>query len=860
MDRVDELIAKYLDETASPEEQAELDRLLASSPEAAARFARLSRQDWGLRRHYREERALAGALERVRRAIRPRRVARVAAAAVAAAAMLAAAGGVAWRLRTAPEPVPEAVLAEVREGARLERPGFPPAGAAPGTVLLPGDVLRGGGAVAWRGERTRLVFSDDAELALEEGKRCALRRGTLEAEVAPQAPDRPLVVLTPHAEVRVLGTRFVVAVEPDRTRVDVREGRVRLTRARDQATVEVGAGQRAVASPAEGAAPAVVSLRSLYESRFLELRKALHDPANGYFSPEGIPYHAAETFLVDAPDYGHLATSETVSYWLWLEAAYGRITGDWEPFHRAWDRMEKFFIPEAQDQPTNRAYDPARPSVPAPERERPEDYPVALDPAAPAGRDDLAEELRRAHGTADLYGMHWLVDADNWYGFGRRGDRARRAGFLNTFQRGPHESVWETIPHPSWEDFSSGGPNGYLDLFLREPSYSPQWRYVCAPDADARAIQAVFWAARAVREQGRDPARVLPLAKAVRMGDSLRYALREKHFRGDPHGLLGWTYAWGGSIAQGAGAWAWRTGASAAHMGYQNPLAAWALATEPAFRSPAPGAVSDWSRSLQRQLEFFRFLQSSEGALAGGVRLSPGSGPADFHGLAYDPHPVFLDPPSNEWFGWQAWAVDRLAQYAALSGDARAGEIVDRWAAWVRRVVRLTPDRGYEIPATLRWSGRPDPWNPLRPGANAGLRVAVAGGTQDVGVAGALARALLFHGAPESRALARELLERIWTLYRDGRGVAAPEARPDYARFDERVPVPEGWRGRTPRGEEIRSGITFLDLRSAYRRDPEFARFERARAAGEVPVFRYHRFWAQVEVALALAEAAREGR
>ena len=60
-----------------------------------------------------------------------------------------------------------------------------------------------------------------------------------------------------------------------------------------------------------------------------------------------------------------------------------------------------------------------------------------------------------------------------------------------------------------------------------------------------------------------------------------------------------------------------------------------------------------------------------------------------------------------------------------------------------------------------------------------------------------------------------------------------------------------GWKG------PHKPGSTFLDLRPKYRQDPEWKRVEEALAKGEAPVFRYHRFWAQVEVALANAEYAR---
>ena len=44
--------------------------------------------------------------------------------------------------------------------------------------------------------------------------------------------------------------------------------------------------------------------------------------------------------------------------------------------------------------------------------------------------------------------MHWLIDVDNWYGFGRRGDAKAKPALFNTFQRGVEESVWETVPQP----------------------------------------------------------------------------------------------------------------------------------------------------------------------------------------------------------------------------------------------------------------------------------------------------------------------------------------------------------------------------------------------------------------------------
>jgi ferric-dicitrate binding protein FerR (iron transport regulator) len=84
------------------------------------------------------------------------------------------------------------------------------------------------------------------------GKEAYLDRGLLTAVVADQPPSRPLVVHTPHADARILGTRLTLVVSAGATRLDVDQGRVQFTRQRDGATVEVAAGQY-VATDAPGA-------------------------------------------------------------------------------------------------------------------------------------------------------------------------------------------------------------------------------------------------------------------------------------------------------------------------------------------------------------------------------------------------------------------------------------------------------------------------------------------------------------------------------------------------------------------------------------------------------------------------------
>jgi hypothetical protein len=126
-----------------------------------------------------------------------------------------------------------------------------------------------------------------------------------------------------------------------------------------------------------------------------------------------------------------------------------------------------------------------------------------------------------------------------------------------------------------------------------------------------------------------------------------------------------------------------------------------------------------------------------------------------------------------------------------------------------------------------------------------------------VGVTGATARALLFYSAKSgdraAARLAKELLDRMWKKYWTAKGVASEEARVDYKRFGDPIFVPADWQGVMPNGDRIEPSSTFISIRSKYKTDPAWPKVEAYLKGGPPPRFTYHRFWAQVDVALANA-------
>ncbi len=123
------------------------------------------------------------------------------------------------------------------------------AAAKAGQDLLQGQGLEAEGPVTLKyPDGTRVELRPKSlvrEFTLKGGKTVDLAKGTLLAQVVDQPDDRPMTVVTPLAELRILGTAFKVSVDPEAdgaTHVEVSEGKVRVKRLADGKTVDVARG------------------------------------------------------------------------------------------------------------------------------------------------------------------------------------------------------------------------------------------------------------------------------------------------------------------------------------------------------------------------------------------------------------------------------------------------------------------------------------------------------------------------------------------------------------------------------------------------------------------------------------------
>ncbi|MBR4100405.1 MAG: cellulose 1,4-beta-cellobiosidase [Oscillospiraceae bacterium] len=532
---------------------------------------------------------------------------------------------------------------------------------------------------------------------------------------------------------------------------------------------------------------------STYAERFLSLYDDVvtNGVDNGYLSSNGasgsafgIPFHAVEEVIIEAPDYGHETTSEAMSYLVWVAAmrdniaknhadAVGTSVTNTNDLAKAWATMENM-IPTVQDNFWTAGTVSAQYCG---EYDTPDQCPDEwASEANKTASNPIHSYFTSAYsGEGRLYLMHWLADVENWYGFGT----GTNFTFINTFQRGEQESCWETVPHPCVDELKAGNSTrGMKGIFNRDEKVTPQYAYTNAPDAEDRAIQGVYDANR----WGVEDSSVT--AKAAMMGDELRNNMFDKYYQkigedtswsngnagyDSAHYLMNWYTSWGGALASSGQNWVWQIGCSHAHEFYQNPLAAFALIQDAGLKSgmKAQKAVDDYTTSLERQMEFYLWLQSSNGPIAGGATNSykgryekyP-SGASTFYGMMYVEHPVYADPGSNHWIGNQVWAVQRLAElyyWVKTEGDttgvkpggmtleAALEQILDKWCAWFVNNTVLVGEDDYYIPSNLNWSGQPDKWGGSA-SANSGLTCEITGyGNTDTGCVSSLSNTLLYY-------------------------------------------------------------------------------------------------------------------
>ena len=233
------------------------------------------------------------------------------------------------------------------------------------------------------------------------------------------------------------------------------------------------------------------------------------------------------------------------------------------------------------------------------------------------------------------------------------------------------------------------------------------------------------------------------------MGDYLRYAMFDKYFKkigncvgavacpagtgkDSAHYLLSWYYAWGGATTPapaGRGASAPATTTSATRTRSRPGRCPTTPALDAASRRPRRPTGRPAS---SRQLEFYTWLQSAEGGIAGGATNSWDGSYAHAAGRHADllRHVLRRRARStttrrrNQWFGMQAWSMERVAELLLRRPATRkAKAVLDKWVPWALANTTLGTDGASRSRRTLAWTGQPDTWNPSSPAANTGLHV-----------------------------------------------------------------------------------------------------------------------------------------
>jgi len=245
----DYLITRYMDDTISDEEMAKLNQLLINSPKARQEFNQYTEQAMVL-----AQGAPTG--ESKKTIYFPKKL-----AAVAALVLL---GAYLFVFMRSSKPMAEVV----DSGGKVE--------ISLGKEISSGDTLKTIGTNSFLdfefsdGTKVRLGGNTIATVTDDNRKLILVHEGSASLDVEPQKKESPLILITPTAELTVLGTSFGVFSTEGATRLEVAEGEVDLKRLHDDQSVRVKAGEYSVANSDKstlGAKP-IPELNSLWSVDF----------------------------------------------------------------------------------------------------------------------------------------------------------------------------------------------------------------------------------------------------------------------------------------------------------------------------------------------------------------------------------------------------------------------------------------------------------------------------------------------------------------------------------------------------------------------------------------------------------------
>jgi ferric-dicitrate binding protein FerR (iron transport regulator) len=117
---------------------------------------------------------------------------------------------------------------------------------------LPGGTIEGTAPDSWFELKfddgsSAMIFGDSILTFSDQGqKELRLKQGRFSATVAPQPTDNPMLIHTPVADLKVIGTQFDVEARLESTTLYVRESKVQIRRVSDGKTIDVPADHRVV--------------------------------------------------------------------------------------------------------------------------------------------------------------------------------------------------------------------------------------------------------------------------------------------------------------------------------------------------------------------------------------------------------------------------------------------------------------------------------------------------------------------------------------------------------------------------------------------------------------------------------------